>query len=262
LGVFWRSPTRTARSAVYPSAVLISSGVSVGWTMNSSTSNRLRASGSAICFVVFAQQRDPSELACCSAAGEAWWVTKESNLARSKAQGLQPRSVTRLGVTRMKLFLVAPHETAGVQSVFTLPPSLFELRRGRSGYAGHASPSALARLRHAEPKAKRGCGPATRTLLQRLMRPPWSPDLYPQILVSTLPTRRRRSRYIRADREFEGQSRPPLAFALRASARQVELYGAAAFARFATTALRVACQAVAREASEGWRRGAGLDPQR
>ena len=36
----------------------------------------------------------------CEAAGEAWWVTKELNLARTKAQALQTRSVTRLGVTR------------------------------------------------------------------------------------------------------------------------------------------------------------------
>ena len=55
-----------------------------------------------------------------------WWVTRESNTARAKAQALQTRSVTRLGVTRS------------------------------------------------------GCGPATRTLLKRLMRPNRSPDLYPQ----------------------------------------------------------------------------------
>jgi hypothetical protein len=29
-----------------------------------------------------------------------WWVTRESNTARAKAQALQARSVTRLGVTR------------------------------------------------------------------------------------------------------------------------------------------------------------------
>jgi hypothetical protein len=99
----------------------------------------------------------------------------------------------------------------------------------------------LAWLRHAQPQAKHGCGPATRTLLHRLMRPGWSPDLYPQEMVPTLPTRRRRSQSIRADRELKmrDSSNQP-AYALRATARQPS----PASLRQALPA----CRAVAREA--------------
>src|SRR5689334_11796665 len=58
------------------------------------------------------------------AEGEAWWVTKELNLACTKAQGLQTRSVTRLGVTR-KSAIDAPR--TAVASARLRPPA-FALR--------------------------------------------------------------------------------------------------------------------------------------
>jgi hypothetical protein len=54
-----------------------------------------------------------------------WWVTRESNTARAKAQALQARSVTRLGVT-LDWLLFGAEKTAqsGHEAAWVASPSL------------------------------------------------------------------------------------------------------------------------------------------
>jgi len=64
-----------------------------------------------------------------------WWVTAESNRARAKAQALQARSVSRLGVTQIEL-------VAGVRVERTFRG--YEPRPGPGYRSGHPAKCARA----------------------------------------------------------------------------------------------------------------------